>query len=436
AATCDDTSGILAPFITLNLAGGAGLAANYVPLNSSLAPLASYDKMGLGNNAGANALSFESEFGLPAGAGFAKFGDTVRSRLLVGIRGACDPATLANTAFIAMCTRSQDDSPNNKLDVSGMVYTAGLKGSFIPNLGSSSTATGMSHAAAVVSPPAPLVVNNFSAIQNSIGYTRSLTGANGLTRDQQSKLAKLVGNLSNAQARKLASIKTVAHVKDLVECAGIKNISLTAGSADVVSPAGNAAILARWGLAANAFQNQAGSQAVVFSSMVYNALLGQAGSVNLQIGGYDYHDGTRARGDQADEAAGVAIGRILDTARILGKKCFLYVCSDGAVVSRADANAADPNAAPWVSDRGDAGLALMFIYDPAGRPATSGFQIGSYTSGQVADAASLVGGSTEKAAQAVFANYMKFNKRMDLYQRVLSRGAFTDTELNSVLKVG
>jgi hypothetical protein len=166
--------------------------------------------------------------------------------------------------------------------------------------------------------------------------------------------------------------------------------------------------------------------------MVYNALLGQSGTVNLQMGGFDYHNNTRNTGDQRDQAAGANIGRILDTARILGKKVFLYVTSDGSVVS--DENAV-PGQGTWTSDRGDAGLAMIFIYDPAGRPATSGYQIGNFTNGQVADPSTPVGASPDLAAQAVFANYLQLNKRMDLFDRIVPRGALDAAALAKVVKV-
>jgi hypothetical protein len=431
AATCASSASGMIPFITLNLAGGAGLSSNYAPRLASGDPLASYTKMGLGDNTGANALEFESEFGV---AGFPKQGATMFSQLLVGIRANCDPATLANTAFLALCVQSQDDTSNNRFDVSGLVYKSGLVGSLMPNIGTQSTATGTQMSVALAPPPRPMVVSNYGVLSSAIAYTRSLTGTNGLNTEQQGKLARLVASLSDSQAQKLAQVQSVAGVKDIIECAGIKNAGLiTNGAPAGINPSGNADILARWGLNTGSFTPAAGSQDVVFSTAVYNALLGQAGSVGLTIGGYDYHNGTRTTGNQKDNEAGRAIGRILDTARLLGKKAFLYVNSDGSVVSREDAT---PGTGVWTSDRGNAGLAMIFMYDPAGRPQTTGSQIGSFTDGQSVDTTSPIGNSAEKAAVAVFANYLKLNNRMDLYSKVVTTSQFNSVELNSVIKVG
>lgn len=422
AAECAAASAVqLAPFVTINLSGGASLSSNYLPRLASGAVLPSYTKMGMGNNTGANALTLTTEFGVNS---FSTPNGQAIGQLVAGIRANADAATLANTAFVAVCVQSQDDTSNNKFDATGLVFKGGLVGSLIPNLGRQASRTGLSQQASLVNPPPPLIVRSFNDIANSIGYTRALQTS--LSVAQRGKLANLVGNLSTSQARKLASVNNMAGVSNLVECAGIKNVELAAGAA--IDPVANAAIATRWGINA---QTAANNEARVFSAMVYNGLLGQAGTINLERGGYDYHDGTRTNGDTRDREAGQLIGRVLDSARILGKKVMVYVTSDGSVVS-------DENAAPganWVSDRGGAGLAMMFFYDPAGRPATTGFQIGDYTTGQVANDRTPVGNSPELAAQAVFANWAKFNKNMALFTKVIPNGTLSGAVLDSVVKV-
>src|SRR5205823_572731 len=133
---------------------------------------------------------------------------------------------------------------------------------------------------------------------------------------------------------------------------------------------------------------------------------GKSGPVGLVRGGYDYHDNTRTTGDTKDREAGRYIGMILETAAALGKPVCLYVTTDGAVVS--DVNNTARNS-PWVSDRGISSLAYLLMYDPAKRPQTTGFQVGSFGADQSVDP---VGVSTnpEAVAQAIFANYLQLNK--------------------------
>lgn len=422
APNCATASGNLAPFVTLNLAGGAGISANFVPFQANGQPLPSYTKMGLGNNTGANALTFQSEFGVAQWA--------PNSPMLAGIRATAQAATLANSAAVMVCVQSRDDSGENRFDASGMVFKAGLVGQRLPNLGRSNTPTGLNMQAAYIAPPPPLVVGSFTDITNSIGYTRALA-ANTITAAQRQKLTNLVKNLSGSQAKKFMQISSTAEVKDLVECAGIKNTELIAAGAGAVDPVTQAPnVAAVWGFDGATAAN---NENRVFGSMVYNGLVGNAGTVNLNRGGYDYHDGTRTTGDQRDNQAGQVIGRILQTAAVLQRKVFIYLTSDGSVVSA-------ENAAPgavWTSDRGGAGLAVMFMYDPAGRPATTGAQVGAYNAGQSAEVTNPAGGDPAIAAQAVFANWVKFSTgSMSLFEKVVLRGTLSGAVLDSVVKVG
>lgn len=419
AGACVDSSGSMIPFVTLNLSGGAAMSANYLPMNAAGAPISSYSKMGLGNNQ----VPIEREFGNVPFAGAVN--GVLLSKMLIGIRAAASAATLANTAFVAIPCDSANDTAGNKFDVSGAVTKAGLIGTQMPTLGRVNNRTGISQAAAIVSPPAPLVVDNYNALLSSVGYGATI-GAN-LNASQKLSLTKLVSNLNSSQTRKLASLTGGAPVKQLMDCAGIKNVDVVKLGADVVDPRKNSGVSQVWNINNN---TNVGSRDLIFGSMVYNTLLGQAGASNLELGGYDYHGGTRANTDAKDQDAGTVIGRVLETARVLQKPVFVYVISDGSVFS-ADSETRD---GMWVGDRGSNGIAYMIYYNPSGRPATSGFQIGSFTNNQAADTTFITGSNPELAAAAVFANWCKANRRTDLFERVAGR-LLDSSQLNSVIKV-
>lgn len=413
----------LPAFVSLHLAGGAAMTANFMPTDAGGGNLMSYSKLGLGS--GGNIPARANEFGVMAFSS--------RSRMLAGIQDRAAAATLANTSFAAICVQSRDDSAENKFDVTGLAFKAGVVGARLPNLGTQSTPTGLTTQPALLSPPPPLVVDRFADVANSIGFTNALK--NSLNQAQQSRLAKLVSNLTTSQTRRLASISTTAGVKSVIDCAGIKNVELIQQGANAVNPLTSpqaAAISALYGITGNTPPN---NQAGVFSTMVYNGLNGSAGTINLQIGGYDYHDNTRTSGDNKDFEAGQEIGRVLQMASILNVPVFIYVTTDGAV---AGAESATPDGA-WVSDRGSASSMLMFMYRPSGRPAMNGFQIGHFNANQEAEQSTLVGNNAELAAQAVFANYCKFAQpdNFDLmFRRVIPRGGSLDGDnLKSVLKV-
>ncbi len=405
----------LAPFITLNLSGGAMLASNYVPMDAGGQTLASYNKMGLGNGA----VPIDREFGnVPfAGEGI--------SKLLVQLRANATAQTLAKTSFVAIPVRSRDDSGDNLFDASGMVAKAGLVGTDLPNLGSNSTETGIRQMYAKIKPPTPLRVSNYTDIAGALalGATGPLSN---LEEPQKISLLRLITRLSESQIQKVNNQSGGRMLANLVGCATNKNVELAEREKPTVDVRQDTSLAPVWGVANNTGDN---NQAVVFGSMVKSALIGVSGTVALEQGGYDYHNGTRTTGDQRDGEAGATIGRILESAALLGKKVFIYVTSDGSCVSPTS----DDRAAPWSSDRGEAGVAFMLAYDPQARPATSGFQIGHFTSGQAADDKFITGGSPELASCAVLANYLKFNNRMDLITPVIG-STFNTSQLDQIIK--
>ncbi len=417
---CKTSTAKWAPFVSLNLSGGAAMSGNFVPMKANGERLASYSKMGLGDNQ----VPLVQEFG---GASFAGDSTNLISKMLEGIRSVATADTLSRTSFIGVCVRSRDDSSENPFSIDGLVTKAGLLGSHLPNLGAQSTLTGVRQMPAYVTPPTPLVVRSFRDILNSLGYSAAL--GTQLSAPQKEKLAQLISKLSESQARKLASVTTGDQIHNLVACAGIKNEALIQEGSSVVDPVKNSAFATVWQLNAGSQQN---SNNYVFGSMVYNALMGFAGSAALEMGGFDYHNNTRNTGDTRDREAGVTMGRILQSASLLQQPLFLYVTSDGAVVS---ADSAARNS-PWTSDRGSAGAAYIFLYDPKGRPAVSSHQIGSFTDDQVVDDKFVTGNDPARAAQAVFANYLQFNKRLADIQKVVGRNVLDTAALNQVVKVG
>ena len=163
--------------------------------------------------------------------------------------------------------------------------------------------------------------------------------------------------------------------------------------------------------------------------MVYNACNGNASTVNLEVGGCDYHNMTRTSGDTKDLEIGTVLGNVLQSLAVMGKKGFVTFSTDGAVTSPDS----DIPGAVWASDRGVASGSYMMGYDPVGPHIMKGFQVGHYTSGQAADDLFLTGGNTELAAAASFVNYMSFNGKLGLVESYLPR-VFSTDELDLITK--
>lgn len=406
----------MATFITLKLSGGAGLAANFIPLDQGKQLLPSYSKIGLGAGS-ALQVSYEFANNVPF---------YLLSGVLAGVRTSALPATLAKSVFVGVPVRSQDDSAGNKFDLSGMVGKAGVQGKILPNLGRSNTETGLNATYAILKPSAPLVVSRFEDVSGSLGVSGSLAS---LSQTQKEKLFNAVNGITASQAKDIENMSGGKTLSQLMQCANIGNQALIANSTSQnISPLGNPQFAAVWGITA---ATSTASQDFVFATMVFNAINGNAGTVNLDIGGYDYHDGTRTSGDARDNAAGVVIGRIMQSFAVMNKKGFLVVCSDGGV-SSAESEVAG---SPWMSDRGTGGAMYMLAYNPDITPLAKSTQLGHFTDGQVADDTFITGGSPEKAAAAIFANYMNFNKKVSLVESVIPR-TFSTAELDKVLIVG
>lgn len=392
----------LIPFVTLNLSGGASLSSNYLPMNQDRQLLSTYRKLGLGDNQ----IPVEREFG---NAPFAGGG---LSKLLIGLRARANAATLANTAFIGIPCRSVNDTYLNKLDITGLITKAGLVGGSMPNLTNSDFGYGLFQTPALVAPPTPLRVTNFANLADSIGYTGTL--GSSLNRSQKNSLTKLLSSFTSSQTRKLAATQGGDNIKKVLDCAGIKNIETVNNGASTIDPRLNAAYAQAWGISAGTSGND---RNLVFGSMVYNTLIGNAGTTCLEMGGYDYHDNTRTTGDRQDQEAGDVIGRILQGAAAAQKPLMLYVISDGANVCP-DSEARD---VPWTSDLETSGMSYLLYYDPKGRPQTSDFQLGHFTNEGNADEKFITGVSPEVSAAAVFANWCQANKRIDLFEKIAGR---------------
>lgn len=425
----------LIPFITLNLSGGPSLASQLAVKDLNGDNLPSYTKIGLGAGPGIS-FNVEKEFGGVEFSGTAIGGNTTGlvSKFLMGLRdprnqgaAAVRSPALDKTAFVWSAVSLSDDTSANPLDVTGLVMKMGMQGSKLPNLGRSDTATGINQKSAMVPPPAPFVVGNVNDIANALGYTAQLTG---LSVKQKTALAKVIGNMSGSQVRRIASSSGQQQLSNLVDCAGIRNEDLIATGGGDINPLalGNATatgLAGIWGITVN----DRTSQNAVFASMVYNGLTGNAATINLNMGGYDYHDNTRTTGDTRDLAAGQVIGKILETANMLQKPVFIYVCADGATSSSESATADSV----WMSDRGIAGMQYILAYHPTKRPVTSGSQIGGFNAGQAADGKFPTGNSADLAAQSIFANYAAWNGRTDFLET--NRIAVDSDTRNKVIKL-
>jgi hypothetical protein len=411
---CSTGGGEWVPLITINLQGGANLSSHWMPLDQGGQMLPSYTKVGWGK-AGSFATDYEFANKAPFFSG---------SSLLTGIRTAATPSALASSAFVGVSVASQDDSTNNASDITGLARGMGLNGKLLANLGTANTSTGNGTKPAFLAPPAPLVVSSYEDITGALGVANSLQPL--VAANRAGKLFETIQQLSIVQAQKYAKLNGGSQLESVITCRTQENTGLVANpNGNNTDPRSNAAVATIWGLAAN---TSVRSRAYQFGSMVYNALNGNAGSANLNMGGYDYHNGTRTTGDAADNAAGIVIGQIIQTASVLNKKVFIMVTTDGATTSAES----DIPGAEWTSDGGERGAMYMIAVNPSGAPSASGSSIGYMNSNQ--GAADPLISSPDRAAAAAFINWLSFNGKIDQIDKVLPR-TFSPVEIDKMRKI-
>ncbi len=398
----------LPPVITFNLAGGAAMSSNFVPMDQGRQPLSSYGLIGLGSSRN---LQFDAEF-----ANQAPF--AAISGMLAGIRETSSPTTRANTVFVGKCLRSQDDTAENKLSMDALVNKAGVRGSILPNLGRNRNDS------AFLVPPSPLEVRSYADITGALGVAGSL---GSLSRQEQGKLFEMTQRLSRRQAESLHSSSGGRQLAHLFECAVQDNVRLVATEDPGTNPLSDQAFSGVWNINENSRRS---SRDFVFGSIVYNVLKGNGGVGNLNIGGYDYHGNPRATTDARDVTAGQVIGQILESFAVMNKKAFLMVTSDGGVGSQ-NSEVAGNN---FTSDRGTGGVIYMIAYDPMGRVRASDFQLGHFTEGQAADRDFVTAGTVERGIAGVFANYLSFAGQLGRFESVLPR-ILGPGDLDQVVKI-
>lgn len=408
------TSGLV-PVVTVNLSGGWGAAANILmrDLNGQMLP--SYSQLGSGRVPTGTSNAFSNN---------QVFTESATNRgFLAGIRSAATADTISKTACVAIGASTNDDNDNVRLDISGMLIAAGLKGQKLGGLGETDSNTGIGKKPALNKIPLqPLRVGRINDILNALGSAGAL--ATGLNATQQKSvlvsLMKTIKNLSDSQARDLASVSGGTKVLDLVGCATQQNLDNANQGAGTVDPRTNATLATNNTTSVNGADgtplwNFGDGRQLARAAMAMNAINGMCSAVGFELGDYDYHGNDRAETDSRDRDAGRVVGQVLQTAALLQKRVMVYVVTDGAVVYDTSDNAGTKAN----GDSGDRSVQLVFAYNPTTAQQAKSSQIGGFTTGQAANTSFVSGWNADKVGAAVFANWAVLSNQTGLIQQVI-----------------
>jgi hypothetical protein len=210
-----------------------------------------------------------------------------------------------------------------------------------------------------------------------------------------------------------ANAQQDAALKNQVRCAYVKavNTANQFGNPSALDPTLDTNITSIASkFQANAFQDNDFAKTATVMKLVLNGL---AGAGTIAMGGYDYHDGTRASGEMKNFKAGQMIGAVLQYASLLGVPVMIYVFSDGSLNSNSmvDNSVAGRGKLGWQGDNSSVASTFFLAYSPKGRPALRGAastqQIGYFTAdGSVVSTSSPAANSVDSLVQLVLLNYM------------------------------
>jgi hypothetical protein len=348
---------------------------------------------------------------------------------------ATTPATAAGTSGAVFCAQSQNDTQANPLNPMYGIAMAGAQGLLLTLIGNQSSASGgNSMAIAALINPAlqPTTIAQPSDATGLVGSSGS--GADPTTvavLESQVRISggnapyvpgtetSIAGALSapngGAPGVQLYTDSTAdTQLKNQVRCAYAKS-AYTAdafGSPGALDPTQDQLIV---GGSSPIFTASQFSDSDVASTATVMKLVidGYAGAGTIALGGFDYHDGTRATGETRNFQAGQMIGAVLEYAQRKGKPVMIYVISDGSLSSNlmVDNSAAGRGKLGWQGDNSSVSSTFFLVYSPSGRPqllnGAPGQQIGYFSSdGSVVSTSSPAANSVSQIGYLAILNYM------------------------------
>jgi hypothetical protein len=421
------------PFICFDLAGGANLVGSEALVGvqggqSNFLSTAGYGRLGVpGNMVPSSSANIDPALGLLWHAdGAIKRG--IMSK-------ATTPATAAGTNGAVFCAMSQNDTQSNPHNPMYAIAMAGAKGLLLTLTGTeASVSGGNSMAPMMYIDPAlqPTTINQpsdatslvstggASADPVSVAVLESQARISGGTALYSSgSNAAFTGALSapNGGTPGVSIYSDPASdgaIKNQVRCAYVvsANTAATFGNPAALDPTKDTAITGGAApiFTASDFQDGDVASTATIMKLVIN---GYAGAGTIAMGGYDYHDGTRASGEMRNFKAGQMIGAVLEYAQRVGKPVMVYVFSDGSLTSTGmpDNSVAGRGKLGWQGDNESVSSTFFLAYSPKGRPqlrnGVAGQQIGFFSAdGSVVSTSSPVANNVTSLVQAVVLNYM------------------------------
>lgn len=440
------------PFICFDLAGGANIAGSNVLVGGpggqqDFLSAGGYSKQGLPADmvpSIANPTTATHDF-INEELGLAFHAD---SQFLAGILEKTSLTTRQGISGAVIAARSENDTGNNPHNPMYGIYKAGAAGALLPLCGSSSSVSGGNSMApaSMIDPAArPTKVDRPTDVTGLVD-TGGLVGL--LSKNETVAVMESMYRISNA---KLDAVDTQRErddiIKQHVRCSYAKSADIVSqfGGVDL-SPlsddklVGDAGVFSALDMGDNEFRKTASVMKLVLDGPLQtNGKPGAyAGAGTITMGGYDYHTGDRATGEQRDLRAGRCMGAVLEYAARKGKPVMLYVFSDGSVFSNGmtDDSEKGRGKGVWTGDNQQTASAFFLVYNPGGRPELmeSGTktkeqhqQIGSMrASGDVETSSSPAANNVNSLVETVVLNYLALHGEQNKFAQLFPKHGLGD----------
>jgi hypothetical protein len=400
------------PFIAFDLAGGGNIAGSNALVGTKgqldFLTTAGYNKLGLPGNMIPNASSGPGSF-VDTSLGLAMHSD---SAYLRGIQVRAAVATLAGVNGAVIPAISSTDTNTNPHNPMYGIHSAGAAGAMVALIGTESTISGgnsMPPSYMVDQTVLPTVVRRPSDVTGLVS-TGQLVGSGGLTQQAAVDVLESAVRISNMKLAQVSPATGVASqdtaISNILQCSYVDAAYLvdSYGDPSQVDPTQDPAINAIF-----SSTDLKDSDFLATASVMKMVVDGYAGAGTIEMGGYDYHDSSRATGETRDFKAGQCIGACLQYAAARGVPLMIYVFSDGSLASSGmtDNSTAGRGKGVWTNDDTATAASLMLVYDPKGRPSMLMNQIGSFNAnGTVNATGSIAANAVNLLAETVVLNYM------------------------------
>ena len=364
------------PFIVFDLAGGANIAGSNVLVGGrggqqDFLSTAGYGRQGLPGDmvpAILNPQTGLSDF-VNTELGLAFHSD---SAFLRGILEKVNVTNRANINGAVIPARSENDTGNNPHNPMYGINKVGADGSLLTLIGSRSSDSGgnsMAPANMIDSSKRPTKVDRPSDVTGLVD-TGDLVGL--LSQQDSVAVMESIQRISDMKLGRVnTGINSDAVLKDLVRCGYVKSADITDrfGDPTTLNPELDPVIVGDTGIfSADEFASDREFQKT--ASVMKLVINGFAGAGTITMGGYDYHNSTRATGEIRDLRAGRCMGACLEYAARQGLPLMMYVCSDGSVFSNGmlDDSADGRGKGVWTGDNSSTAASFFLVYNPNGAP--------------------------------------------------------------------